>query len=191
VRTECSATGETTEDFDYLVVATGLFSSASKIIPSLPGQEKFEGEIVHSSDFSDSGMAMNKRVFVVGGGKSAIDCAIEASRGGASSVVMLQRTVHWPTPRKIAGLIPFQYIFLSRLGTALVSTHRGTFPGSGKAVNVFRNSIIGPLLMRPVFGAVEELFAFQFGLRGDLRPKSDVVTSRYGVASVLNSDLKT
>ena len=190
VQTESSLDGKKTEEFDYLVVATGLFSGANKVTPSISGQEKFDGEILHSSDFSDACMAQNKRVVVVGGGKSAVDCAVEAARGGASSVTMLQRTAHWPTPQKIAGLIPFQYIFLSRLGTALVSTHRGTFPGSGKAINAFRNSIVGPLLMRPVFGAVEELFAFQFGLSGDLRPKSDVVTSFYGVALVLNSDLK-
>ena len=192
VQTE-SSSGEKTsqQEFDYLVVATGLFSGTNKFLPSIAGQETFGGEIVHSSDFSDPAMARNKRVVVVGGGKSAVDCAIEAaSQGGASSVTLLQRTAHWPTPRKIAGLIPFQYIFLSRLGTALVSTHRGTFPGSGTAINAFRNSVIGPLLMRPVFAAVEELFAFQLGLRGDVRPKSDVVTSFYGVALVLNSDLK-
>jgi dimethylaniline monooxygenase (N-oxide forming) len=140
--------------------------------------------------FRNATVAKDKRVVVIGGGKSAVDCAIEASRAGASSVTLLQRTANWPTPRMIAGVIPFQYIFLSRLGTALVSAHRGTFPGgSGKAVNVFRNSIVGPALMRPVFALVEELFAFQFNLRGDLRPKQDVVSNFYGVALVLNSDL--
>jgi dimethylaniline monooxygenase (N-oxide forming) len=177
-------------DFDYLVMATGLFSGANKHIPSIPGWEGFPGEIMHCDDFRDASVAKGKRVVVVGGGKSATDCAIEAYRAGASSVTSLQRTAHWRTPRKIAGLIPFQYIFLSRFGTALVSAHVGTFPGgSGKAVNAFRNSIIGPALMRPVFALVEELFALQFGLRGELRPKQDVVSDFYQVASVLNSDL--
>lgn len=177
-------------DFDYLVMATGLYSGINKYIPSIPGQEVFPGEIIHSCDFHDASVAKDKRVVVIGGGKSAVDCAIEASRAGASSVTLLQRTAYWPTPRKIAGIIPFQYIFLSRFGTALVSAHRGTFPGgSGKAVNAFRNNIIGPALMRPVFALVEELFAFQFGLRGDLRPKQDVVSSFYEVSLVLNSDL--
>jgi dimethylaniline monooxygenase (N-oxide forming) len=158
-------------------------------MPSIPGQKDFPGEVVHSDEFRDASVAQNKRVVVVGGGKSAIDCAIEASRAGATSVTLLQRTAYWPAPRKIAGLLPFQYIFYSRFGTALVSAHRGTFPGSGKAVNAFRNSIIGPALMRPVFAAVEELFAFQFGLRGDLRPKHDIVDGFYDVAAILNSDL--
>jgi dimethylaniline monooxygenase (N-oxide forming) len=178
-----------TLDFDYLVMATGLYSGINKYMPSIPGQEEFPGAIVHSDEFRDASVAKDKRVVVIGGGKSAVDCAIEASRAGASSVTLLQRTAHWPAPTKIAGLIPFQYIFLSRFGTALVSAHRGTFPGSGKAVNAFRNSIIGPALMRPVFALVEELFAFQFGLRGDLRPKHDVLDGFYQVAAVLNSDL--
>jgi len=182
--------GTQKQDFDYLVMATGLFTGANKFIPITPGQDKFSGKIVHSFDFWDATVAKDKRVVVVGGGKSAVDCAIEASRAGASSVTLLQRTSHWPTPRKIAGIIPFQYIFMSRFGTALVSAHRGTFPGgSGKAVNAFRNSIIGPALVKPIFRMVEELFAFQFALRGDLRPKADVVSSFYKVQFALNSDL--
>jgi ABC-type phosphate/phosphonate transport system substrate-binding protein/NADPH-dependent 2,4-dienoyl-CoA reductase/sulfur reductase-like enzyme len=149
------------EEFDYLVVATGLYSTLNKIIPTIPGQDDFSGTIVHSCDFTDASVTVDgKHVVVVGGGKSAVDCAVESSRS-AASVTLLQRTPHWPTPRKIAGLIPFQYIFLSRFGTALVSCHRGTFPGgSGPVVNTFRNSGIVPLLMRPVFGTVEALFAF-------------------------------
>lgn len=191
VTTECGGSKPETQEYDFLVVATGLYSGLKKHVPKLPGQQFFRGDILHSSDFPDATVAKDKRVVVVGGGKSAVDCAVEASRAGASSVTLLQRTAHWPTPRKIAGLIPFQYVFLSRFGTALVSAHRGTFPGgSGTAVNAFRKSVIGPLLMRPVFGLVEELFAFQFNLRGELRPKADVVSDFYDVALVLNSDLK-
>ena len=46
------------------------------------------------------------------------------------------------------------------------------------------------MLTRPVFRTVEELFALQFGFKGDLRPKEDVVKNFYKVAMVLNSDLK-
>lgn len=170
-----ASTNETLE-FDYLVMARGLFSGRYKNIPTFPGQERFTGDTVHSVDFCDANIVKGKRVLVIGGGKSAVDCALEASKHDAASVILLQRASQWPTPRKIAGIIPFQYVFYSRFGTALVSAHRGTFPGgSGKVVNAFRNSI-GSALMRPVFGLVEELFAFQFGLYGDLRPKIDVVT---------------
>lgn len=190
VQTEGSCGKQETQEFDYLVMSTGLYSRAKKSVPSKAGQDTFGGEVYHSSDFTDASVAKNKSVVVVGSGKSAIDCAIASCKAGATSVTLLQRTAHWPTPRKIAGLIPFQHIFLSRLGTAMISAHTGTFPGSGMAVNAFRNSVIGPFLMRPLFGLLEELFAFQFGLRGDLRPKADVVSDFYDVALVLSSEIK-
>jgi dimethylaniline monooxygenase (N-oxide forming) len=189
IQTESTVNGSTSEhSFDYLVVSTGLYSSLKKTLPKVLADQG--DSVVHSSDFHDAAVAKDKHVVVVGSGKSAVDCAVESSKAGASSVTMLQRTAHWPTPRMIAGVIPFQYIFLSRFGQALVSTHSDTIPGSGAAINAFRNSVMGPLLMKPVFRAVEELFAFQFGLRGDLRPKNDVVKDFYDVALVLNSDLK-
>jgi dimethylaniline monooxygenase (N-oxide forming) len=173
-------------NFDYVVVSTGLYSSLKKFVPTvLAGKDN----VLHSCDFQDASVVMNQKVIVVGSGKSAVDCAVEAHQAGASSVTLLQRTAHWPTPRKIAGIIPFQYIFLSRFGQALVSTHTNPIPGSGWAINTFRNSGVGPLIMKPVFRAVEELFAFQFGLYGNLRPKMDVVKDFYDVALVLDSKL--
>ena len=179
------------KDFDYLVVATGLYSGLNGTIPTIPGlNDKFQGKVLHSTDFDNAQLAQNQRVVVIGGGKSAVDCAIEAARAGASTVTLLQRAAHWPTPRKIAGLIPFQYIFLSRFGTALVSAHQGTYPGgSGAVVNAFRNTV-GPYIVKPVFRIVEELFAVQLGLKGELRPKRDIVADFYDVALVLNSDFQ-
>ena len=64
-------------------------------------------------------------VVVVGGAKSAIDIAVDAiSVGGAASSTLLYRSAHWGTPRLIAGLIPFQYVFLSRFGQLLVRYSR-------------------------------------------------------------------
>jgi cation diffusion facilitator CzcD-associated flavoprotein CzcO len=182
---------EKVKEFDFLVVACGLYSGLNKRLPDISGlQDRFHGELVHSCDFSDASIARNKRTVVIGGGKSAVDCAVEAARAGATSVTVLQREAHWPTPRKIAGLIPFQYIFLSRFGTALVSAHHGTFPGgSGRLVNAFRDTV-GPYVAWPIFRAVQELFAIQFGLRGDLRPRTDIVADFYDVALVLNSDFQ-
>lgn len=179
------------EEFDFLVVATGLYSGANKSVPEISGiGSKFRGDLVHSCDFDDSSLARNKRVVVIGGGKSAVDCAVEASRAGATSVTLVQRKTHWPTPRKIAGLIPFQYVFLSRFGTALVSAQHGAYPGgSGVLVNAFRNSV-GPYIVKPVFRAVEHLFAFQLGLAGRIKPSQDIVADFYDTALVLNTDFQ-
>jgi dimethylaniline monooxygenase (N-oxide forming) len=188
--------GDTAADilsFDYLVSATGLYSNRDVYVPSnIDGADKYEGQIVHSSQFTDAAAASGKRVIVVGGGKSAIDCAVEAHRAGAAHVTLLSRNAHWPTPRKIAGLIPFQYIFLSRFGTALVSAHRGVYPaeGSGVAVSMFRK--FGWPIVGGAFYAVEALFRLQLGLFGDRSPKTDIVEDFYGeirCLQVLSHDL--
>jgi dimethylaniline monooxygenase (N-oxide forming) len=167
--------------FDYLISATGLYSNRDAFLPSdIEGMDKYQGQILHSSQFTDASIAKGQRVIVVGGGKSAIDCAVEAHKAGADRVTLLSRKAHWPTPRQIAGVIPFQYVFLSRFGTALVSAHRGVYPdeGTGTAVSLFRK--FGWPIVGGAFYAVEALFRLQLGLFGDRSPKADVVDDFYG-----------
>jgi dimethylaniline monooxygenase (N-oxide forming) len=126
---------------------------------------------------------------VVGGAKSAVDCAVEASRQGAAQVTMLQRRAHWPTPREIAGLLPFQYVFLSRFGQTLVSMHRGPLPYAGGAIKAARVALWP--LVAPAFSVVEALFALQLGLLGERRPRTDVVDDFFGYGHVLDSQLSS
>ena len=177
-----------TLDFDFAVVASGMYSAPA--LPALPGREAFGGRVVHSRDFgvAAAAAAAGEHVVVVGSAKSAIDCALVAAAAPAKSATMLFRNAHWGTPRKIAGLIPFQYVFLSRLGQALVSWYKGAWPTAPSSVKA-AHSALAPV-MGPVFGIVQALFAFQLGLRGALRPAMDVVKDFYGYAHVLNSDFK-
>ncbi|ETI19410.1 hypothetical protein G647_09243 [Cladophialophora carrionii CBS 160.54] len=59
--------------FDKVVMATGPHNRA--IMPDLPGQELFEGEILHSIAFKDPKLFRGKRVMVVGASNSAADTA--------------------------------------------------------------------------------------------------------------------
>ena len=170
--------------FDYCIVSTGMYST-TPFVPNVSEQQAFVGSTIHSSQFKDADTAKGKRVVVVGGGKSATDCATSAAKAGAESVTLIQRNAHWPTPLHIAGIIPFQHVFLSRLGQALVEAKVGVLPGSKSAASVFRP------IMGAVFTIVEELFAFQLGLKGDLRPKNGVVEDFYGYAAVQNSSFKS
>jgi dimethylaniline monooxygenase (N-oxide forming) len=185
--------GRTTqEQFDYCVVSTGLYSKHNKNLPLAPDSGKFKGKIMHSSDFTNSQFAAGKKVVVIGGGKSAIDCALEASKVPGAKVTLLSRQPHWPTPRKIADLIPFQYVFLSRLGQALVTGHRGALPGHAGAHCSGWHKIGWPC-MAGAFKAVEVLFAAQFrNMRGSKSPlfKADVVDDFYGYAQVLDYDFR-
>ena len=45
---------------------------------------------MHSKDFIDGEYAKGKRVIVVGGGKSAIDCAVVAGKFGESSTLLFR-----------------------------------------------------------------------------------------------------
>jgi dimethylaniline monooxygenase (N-oxide forming) len=147
-------------------------------------RESFSGSVIHSSQFVDAQVAKDKRVLVVGGGKSATDCSAMAAKAGAGPVTLLQRNAHWPTPLYIAGLIPFQHVFLSRFGQALVEAKAGVYPGSSSIASMFRP------VMGPIFAIVEALFAFQLGLKGDLRPKTGVVEDFYGFAQVQDGSFK-
>lgn len=183
-----SASGSSSVDVDFAVVATGMYCTPN--LPKYEGADAFKGRIVHSSTMTDAAAAAGKHVIVVGGGKSAADLAVELSPGAASSAssTLLFRNGHFGTPRKIAGLIPFQYVFLSRFGQALVSWYKGAFPTAPGSVHA-AHKLLSPV-MGPVFGLVGALFNFQLGTRGVRQPDMDVVKDFYGYAQVLDTSLK-
>lgn len=181
-----SSTG-TKEQFDYVVMATGLYGSP--FMPSFPGQTTFKGKILHSTQFTDAAsQAKGKRVAVVGAGKSALDCVLAAQHSGATASELVYRQAHWGTPQYIAGLIPFQYVFLSRFGQALVSCYKGAWPTAPGSVHM-AHKVLRPI-MGPIFGIVEALFAVQLGHKGEFQPPNDVVADFYSVAAVVDSQFK-
>ena len=155
--------------------------STTPFLPSYKGSAEFKGAVLHSSQYLDPKQVEGKNVVVVGGGKSALDIANDAT-GKAKSVSLVYRNAHWGTPRDIAWLIPFKYVFLSRFGQALVSWYKGAWPSAGGSVKA-AHGVLAPV-MGPVFRIVEWLFALQLGHRGDYRPSDDVVKDFYGYAQV-------
>lgn len=179
---------EKLETFDYCVVASGMYSAHRSFIPQLPGFDIFKGEVMHSSDFEKLEQVEGKKVVVVGGAKSAIDCAVAASQAKGTKVTQVERRPHWPVPRKILNLIPFQYIFLSRLGQALVVGYRGPLPDSAPGHMKMWHKMGWPV-MAGAFKAVELLLAAQFkNISGPMSPlfKADFVDDFYGYANVLD-----
>lgn len=181
-----------TETFDYCIVATGMYCNESTAMAKAPGQEGFAGTVLHSSQFRTEDQAKGKKVVVIGGGKSAKDAAANAVKAGAEKVILASRRPHWPTPLKIADLIPFQYIFLSRFGQALVIGHKGPLPGCSPGIMGLWHKISWPI-MAAAFKIVEVLFAAQFrNMSGTNSPlgKCDVVEDFYGFAHVLNYEFR-
>ena len=99
-------TSSGTEEVDFAVLCTGLYSTP--FIPSIERSAGAAASVVHSSEYTSAAATKGKHVVVLGGCKSALDCAVAASEAGAASTTILMRNAHWGTPRKIAGLIPFQ-----------------------------------------------------------------------------------
>ncbi len=87
-----------TEEFDYVVVATGHFSVPN--VPYFEGVEKFPGRVMHAHDFRDAQEFSGKNLLVVGASYSAEDIALQCHKYGAKSVTMCWRTkpmgFHWP-----------------------------------------------------------------------------------------------
>ncbi|ALO08146.1 FAD-dependent pyridine nucleotide-disulfide oxidoreductase [Streptomyces venezuelae] len=58
-----------------IVAATGAFGNP--LLPALPGQEGFTGEVVHAADYRRPAPYAGKRVIVVGGGNTAVQVGYE------------------------------------------------------------------------------------------------------------------
>ncbi len=82
------------EDFDLVVMATGLYSNAPHM-PEISGRRTFQGEVLHISQVKTRTPLEGKRVAVVGYGKSATDTAVE-SAAVAKEVHLIFREAHWP-----------------------------------------------------------------------------------------------
>lgn len=89
---------DTTEVFDYVIVASGHFSYPN--FPSFHGVETFGGPVMHAHDFRGAEGLRDKHVLVVGSSYSAEDIGSQAYKMGAASVTASYRTspmgYDWP-----------------------------------------------------------------------------------------------
>jgi dimethylaniline monooxygenase (N-oxide forming) len=94
------ATGEASRiRFDRVAVCTG--SHHKREVPSWPGDDIFEGEILHHQDFMSASRFAGARVLVVGAGESGSDLAYQISRvAAASGISVRHHTGHivWRNP---------------------------------------------------------------------------------------------
>ncbi|GIL69701.1 hypothetical protein Vretimale_10195 [Volvox reticuliferus] len=159
-----------TMEADVVVMATGMYYSP--YLPSVPGLASFKGTVLHARDFvSVSGLA-GKHVLVLGGGKSATDCAVVAASpsSGAASVTTLFRQAHWPLPRQLFGL-PFHRIVYTRFVAAMLPMY---YTGQGNTVKRLKHTLQSPL-KRLFWRTLESHVARKMRLRGQLRPELDFV----------------
>ena len=116
-----SARGTSIGYFDFVVVATGIYSPDLKYVPDIQGMKYFKGNVYHSEDTANIEGRDGKKAVVVGFGKSAQDCAMNAYTETKVAPTLLFRNSHWCVPRKVLGLVPFEWLLYSRFG-------QGTLP---------------------------------------------------------------
>lgn len=109
-----STTGDNREDrheFPFVVICSGAFSTPW--MPDFPGREAYRGLVRHSSEWTHPAVADVRRVVVIGGGKSALDCAAWAAREGKTSTLVFRKP-HWMVPRYLPGGARSDLRFISR-----------------------------------------------------------------------------
>ncbi len=95
-------TNSATYQSENVVIATGYTRVPNE--PSWPGQQDFQGEILHSSAYKNGRSYQGKSVLVVGFGNSAGEIAIDLEESGAGEVVMSVRSPVNVIPRDLLGI---------------------------------------------------------------------------------------
>lgn len=111
--------GVSEETVDHLVVANGVFSSPQRLV--LAGAEDHAGaggRVLTVTEVGDLETARGAHVVVVGYGRTACDLAVALSNVAASTHVVARRLL-WKVPRRIAGVLNYKYLLLTRLGEGL------------------------------------------------------------------------
>jgi putative flavoprotein involved in K+ transport len=85
----------------WVVVATGFNSRPH--LPDWNGQDSFQGELVHSSEYRNPQPYREKSVLVVGTGNSGAEICVDLVEGGAAAVSLSVRTPPNILRRDVAG----------------------------------------------------------------------------------------
>ncbi len=89
---------EYNEEFDYVIVASGHFSTPN--VPHFDGFDSFPGRILHAHDFRDALEFKGQDILIIGTSYSAEDIGSQCWKYGAKFITVSHRTAptgyHWP-----------------------------------------------------------------------------------------------
>ncbi|KAL3072907.1 hypothetical protein niasHS_017881 [Heterodera schachtii] len=109
---------EREEEFEAVILAQG--HHAKPKIVKFEGQDKFEGDIIHSHDYKNSKEYEDKVNVVVGAGNSAMDLAVELGRVGKKCYLSTRRGA-WIGKRVGEGGIPEDCLFNTRFKVCVLN----------------------------------------------------------------------
>ena len=127
-------------EFDFVLVCNGTFNIPK--MPVLAGKEDFiaaGGKILHSSQFNDNSLIKDKRVVIVGYGKSACDIATLAANTAKESTLLFRRSL-WKIPKYFFNKIHFEDILMTRFAEIWLSYRKK------KGIEKFLHSVGKPLV---------------------------------------------
>ena len=163
-----------TERFDFLVVCNGTF--CEPFIPQAEGMEDFVaagGQILHTSNVRSTDFR-DKKVVVVGYGKSACDVAASIAKE-ARETHLVFREAKWKVPKRILG-INYKYLLLTRFGEALTK-----FRYRSRLEDLIHFLRLPQLIL----GQMQGVFTRQQGLKAaNLVPSMPITDLLYGELSV-------
>ncbi|KAA8646787.1 hypothetical protein EYZ11_011409 [Aspergillus tanneri] len=81
----------------HIVIAVGS-GGQTPIMPTLPGQEDFQGEVLHSVDYRSADSWKGQKAIVVGTANTAHDVASDMVDAGLKSITMVQRSRTYVLP---------------------------------------------------------------------------------------------
>ncbi|MGL4622230.1 MAG: flavin-containing monooxygenase, partial [Chroococcidiopsis sp.] len=105
------------DTFEYVVVATGQYTQR-KYRPIFSGESQFRGKVITEREIESLDIFNDKRVVVVGFGKSAIDMTVLAAQRG-QQVHHVFRTPRWLLPQKILG-VHYTYALFNRINSIAI-----------------------------------------------------------------------
>ncbi|MCP2323970.1 cation diffusion facilitator CzcD-associated flavoprotein CzcO [Hamadaea flava] len=142
-----------TEEFDVLIPALGQLSEP--IVPRLEGAADFDGQAVHTAQWSPAVAVAGRRVGVIGTGASAIQL-VPAIADAAASVVVFQRSAPWtlPKPNRRYGRVR------RALNRRLPGLMRASRAGTWLLTVVTGKAVTGNPLARYAVGAVSRTQRF-------------------------------
>lgn len=125
--------------FDILIVASGLYSSP--YFPEFKNIKQFKGTVIHTAQGLDENTLKNKRVLVIGAGKSGQDIATESAKI-SRYVTFSFRQPHWTAPPfLLGGRLPTTYCFFAKVNNIILPFYYD-LKGKEKFASTYFNFIL-------------------------------------------------
>ncbi|MFW5692370.1 MAG: flavin-containing monooxygenase [Chloroflexota bacterium] len=83
-----------------VVVAGGAFNRP--YIPTIPGEDLFNGRVIHSFNYREPSSFAGERVIIVGANNSAVQIGVEIARAPAQATLAVRREINW-WPQRFLG----------------------------------------------------------------------------------------